>query len=82
MPRYHLNIYNSIGPAEDEDGGIYADVASARDEAVRSIWAMLAEELKQNGVIDLRGRIEIADEDGTLVDVVGYPAVVRILGAE
>jgi hypothetical protein len=71
MPRYFLNIRNSSGFAEDEEGQELADLQAARAEAIAGIRSVLAEEIKR-GVLDLRGQVEITDEAAALLAVVPY----------
>lgn len=78
MRRYFLNVFNSQGFALDEEGLEFVDLASARSEAVRSIRSMLAEELKNCGKLDLRGRIEIVDESGAPAAVVLFETALSV----
>ena len=78
MPRFFFNIRNGDGLTEDEEGRELADDAAAREEAVRGIRSFLAEEAKQ-GRIDLRGRIEVADEAGARVCDVEFEDAVEVL---
>jgi hypothetical protein len=78
MPRFYLHIHNSLGFAPDEEGRELADVERARDEAVKGARSLLSEEVSE-GQLDLRGRIEVTDEQGKLVSVVKFEDVLRIL---
>ena len=82
MPKFFLHVANSAGFAQDREGADYADLDGARREAVRSIRSILAEELKQGGTVDLRGRVEIADEGGMLIASVEFPSAVRVVEPE
>ena len=61
MQRFFMHLRNSIGFVPDQEGILAEDLAEARQHAIATIRAFLAEELK-DGRIDLRGRIEITGE--------------------
>lgn len=65
MARFYFHIYNGHGETPDHEG-MELDEAGARDMAVESIRSIVAEEAR-DGLIDLAGRIEVADQNGGLV---------------
>lgn len=71
MSFYRLNIWNGIGFVLDEEGRELPDLATARREAIEGIRSLISEEAR-DGVLDLTGRIEIADADGNILCEVGY----------
>ena len=71
MKRFFLHMINSGGRWPDEEGQFLPDIAAARTEALKGVRSYIGEEAKQ-GVIDLRGRVEIADEAGTVLEVVHF----------
>ncbi len=77
MPRFHLHIYNSGGTSCDEEGLELPDLDSARAYAIDGIRSLASEEVRA-GRLDLAGRVEIADEAGTVLEVVGFPEAVEI----
>lgn len=77
MPRYFLNIRNSLGYVEDEEGQDLSGPAEAYDAAVRGARSLMREELIE-GKLDLRGRIEVTDESGKLSFTVPFPDTVQI----
>jgi hypothetical protein len=77
MPRFYLHLYNRVGFARDEEGEELPDLAAARELAMTSIRDILAAEAKE-GSIDLRGRIEIADENQEVLAVVRFPEAVEL----
>jgi hypothetical protein len=77
VPRFHLNILNGQGETPDEEGQEFDDLPAARAEAIRGIRSLLADELG-NGVIELDGRIEIADGDGRLLEAVAFADALEI----
>jgi CRP-like cAMP-binding protein len=81
MPRFFFNIRNGNGFTEDEEGREFADAATAREEAVRGIRSIVGEEAKE-GRIDLRGRIEVADETGRRVCDVGFGDALEVSRGE
>lgn len=70
MARFYLHVHNRIGFVTDEEGQDLRDVQAAREVAITSIRSIVAEEAQQ-GVIDLTGRVEIAD-GGRVVAVVPF----------
>lgn len=77
MPRYFFHLYNRIGEALDPEGRELSDLEAARLVAVEEIRAMLGEEVAQ-GLLDLRGYIEIADEGGQVLDVVRFEEAIEV----
>lgn len=81
MPRYFFHVHNGIGLVEDEDGRDLGDLRRVRDEAIKGIRSILSDEVMK-GRIDLRGRIEIADETDTVVLIIPFEeAFVTIRGS-
>lgn len=81
MQRYYFQVYNSTGVTPDSEGLLYEDIEAAKEQAVQSIRSILAEELKVSGQVDLRGRIEIKTEEGTITTV-RFGDAVQVLGVE
>lgn len=81
MPRFHLNIFNGSGAVPDEPGQDLADIDAAKEQAVIGIRSILSAEVLV-GVMDLGGRIEIADAAGQLLLVVPYAEAVTIKSPE
>lgn len=77
MPRFFLHLFNRVGPVPDDEGTEVPDFATARHLAVQSVRDILSEEAK-HGLIDLEGRIEIADEGGETLDVVPFASAVEL----
>ena len=57
MPRYHLNLHNSVGCVPDEEGSEFRDIDAARSSAIESVRSILSDELSR-GSLDMRGKIE------------------------
>ena len=66
MRRYFFHIHNGNGFTRDEEGRELRSLAAARLEALTGIRSLIGEELRQ-GTIDLRGRLEICDAQGSLL---------------
>lgn len=78
MARYHFNLYNSDGLIEDEEGRELRGISEVRAEALRGIRSIIAEEAMQ-GRIDLRGRLEVVDEEGRNVLTLSFREAVEIV---
>jgi hypothetical protein len=79
VPLFHLNVFDSAGDALDEEGQELADLEAAHAEAIRGIRSLLGSELSE-GRMDLAGRIEIADDDGRLLQTIAFRDAVKIVG--
>lgn len=79
MAHYYLHLSNASIEAEDVEGIEAADVANARIVAVDGIRQFLGHELAK-GMLDLRGRIDIADDRGVVVATVPFADAVTIVG--
>lgn len=77
MPRYYFHIRDGIGDARDEEGLEVADADAARAKAVEGIRSILAEDVKE-GLLDLRGGVDIADEAGAVVLSVAFADAVEL----
>jgi hypothetical protein len=78
MPRFFLHIVDRYGRAPDEEGREFDSARQAREAAVKGARSLLIGELEQ-GRLDLRGRIEVADDRQGVADVVEFADVVDIL---
>lgn len=79
MPHFHLNLHNAHIDCPDEEGKDFASVGAAREHAVSGIRDFLAHEAK-GGMVDLRGRIDIADDHGSVVLSVPFTEAMTIKG--
>lgn len=77
MPRFHLHIYDRAGISRDEEGLELADLGSAREWAIDGIRSIVSEQVRA-GRLDLEGRVEIADEAGTVLEIVRFPEAVEV----
>jgi hypothetical protein len=78
MPRFFFHLYDDV-IAQDEEGLDLPDVAAAREQALFSARALVAEQALL-GSIKLRHRIEVEDENGRPVLVLPFRAAVEIEG--
>jgi hypothetical protein len=77
MPRYHLHLHNAHVDASDEEGHDLNDLSAARAMALNGIRGFLAHEVME-GKLDLRGRIDIADDAGHILITVQFDEAVAI----
>jgi hypothetical protein len=77
MPKFHLHLINAIGVVPDEEGQEFDDLSAAREEAILGIRSLIAEDAS-TGVVDLGGRIEIADRDQRVVMIVPFADAVEV----
>lgn len=71
MPRYYFHLQNRVGHVPDQEGLEVSGRAEARQQAISNIRSIVSEDVR-NGLIDLNGRIEIADESGRSISVVTF----------
>jgi hypothetical protein len=81
MPRFFFHVRDALGFAEDEEGMELPGIAEARYAAVAGARSLLSAEVGI-GELDLRGRIEIADTSGSLVETVRFEDVIAVRTGE
>jgi hypothetical protein len=80
MPIYYLHVFNEEVRAEDEEGADLPDLAAALKQAISGIRSILSEEVLK-GELNLRGRVEIAGENGDVLRTVPYADAVTVTAA-
>ncbi len=78
MPRLYFNLFEGVRIVPDEEGKEVPDIATARDIAVNAIRSIVADDANQ-GVVDLRGRIEICNEEKEVLAVLRFSEAVELL---
>jgi hypothetical protein len=66
VQRYFIHLWNGIGFVEDEEGQELPDREAAIQSALDSVRSIVSEDARQ-GLIDLNGRVSIADQQGQTV---------------
>ena len=77
MPTYHLHLINTHVDADDREGHVLDSLDEARAMAIDGIRGYLSHEVR-GGQLDLRGRIDIADDDGAVLASVRFDEAVSI----
>ena len=77
MPNFHLHLHNVHVDASDEEGMEFADLAVAKAKALEGIRGFLGNEV-MTGKMDLRGHVDIADDDGVILMTVRFDEAVEI----
>ena len=72
-----MHLFNTLGLVRDEEGVEAEGPEQAGKLAADNIRSMLSDEVRQ-GRIDLRGRIEIADQSGTVVRTVPFRDAIQL----
>ena len=75
MPRYYFHLWNGIGSVPDEEGEEIHDLLAARFRAIENIRSILKGDIDE-GLIDLTGHIDIADEAGAVLERVHFAQAV------
>jgi hypothetical protein len=81
MPRYFLNIRNCYSFVRDEEGYELPGVDEVHRAAVHGALSLLSHEVAE-GKLDLRGAIEVTDEEGDLVLIVPFRDALKIVDDE
>ena len=81
VPVFHLHIRNGFGFAPDDEGQELASLEHARQIALQGARSLMSADVTE-GMLDLRGQIEIADEQGRPVGVVPFRDAVSIVDGE
>ena len=77
MPRFFFHIVDGAGNAADEEGLHLADLAAAKEVALKGARDILAAEIK-HGKIDLNWRIDVADGKGAVVFTLPFSEAVLV----
>lgn len=76
MPRYYFHLRNGAGFVEDEEGRDLPDPEAARSEALKGVRSILCEDVL-GGVVDLRGSLEVVDQDGVRILLLPFAEAVE-----
>jgi hypothetical protein len=79
MPRYYFHIHNDV-EAIDEEGVELLDLKAAQMIALHHARFTAAQSIKDTGRIALDHRIDIADEQGDILDTIYFRDAVAIKG--
>jgi hypothetical protein len=77
LPRFHFHVHDHSGVMLDVQGRELADLDAARREAIKGARSILSYEVLQ-GLIDLTGRIDVADPDGRVLFSMPFLDTVRL----
>ena len=77
MHRYFFHLHNDVD-APDHEGSEFDNLEAARKFAIRQARFTAAESIKEAGHIIGDHRIDIEDEDGTVLDTVYFRDAVKI----
>lgn len=77
MPRFFLHVHYGTSIAEDDEGLCVDDLEQAREEAIRGIRSILADEMSA-GRFSLGGRIVIMDEANRVALTIPFREAVDI----
>jgi hypothetical protein len=81
MPLYHIQYHSSVdGPIAGGDGIELPDLEAAKALALREARGIMRTDLKE-GVLDLRGYIDVQDEHGNVLHTLWLKQAVTMLGA-
>jgi hypothetical protein len=79
MPKYYLHLHNTHVDASDEEGHDFPNLEAAKAKATAGIQGFLGHEA-MSGKLDFRGRVDILNESGEVVDTVHFKDALTIIG--
>ena len=79
VQRFYFHLHNDV-EARDPDGVELADLETARLHALSDVRFTVAETIKETGRLNLGHRIDIEDENGTVLDTIYFRDAVTIEG--
>ena len=79
MPRYYFHLHNDVDSPDDE-GRELPDLEAARRIALHNARFTAGETVKDRGHLIGNHRIDIEDENGTVLDTVHFRDAVKIEG--
>jgi hypothetical protein len=82
MPLYFMHLRDGTEETPDDEGREFTDMDSIRKTALAEARELMSGDLKTEGVIDLRFRIDAEAEDGTLIYSLPFSDAVRIIAPE
>jgi hypothetical protein len=81
VPRFFFHIQDHRGAIKDMEGRELASEEMARKEAIKGARSILSYEALQ-GLVDLTGRIEVTDAEGTVLFCLRYSETVEVRVAD
>lgn len=78
MAHYYLNLINGHGYTPDREGDDFPDLDAAVERAKEGIRSILSDEIRSVGLINLQGRIDIADHRGAVVTTLPFSDAVEL----
>ena len=79
MPRYFLHLRDGTDEVLDPDGLMFDDEGRLRKAVVQNARDILCGEIRSEGLIDLRPRIDAEDEAGNIVYSLPFEDAVRVI---
>lgn len=77
MPRYFFDLYNEL-TVQDDEGQEFADLESAKSNALKQVRRLIGGLVVENGRIDLRHHLKVRDRRGTILHCVQFEDAVSV----
>ena len=78
MAHYYLNLINGHGLTPDREGEDFPDLDAAVERAKQGVRSILSDEIRSVGLINLQGRIDIADQEGSVLTTLPFRDAVEL----
>ena len=79
MPRYFFHLRDGDDRLLDSDGVELPNPASAAAQALKEARGLLGEEVRANGRLQLYLRIDVEDENGTIIHSLAFDQAVLVI---
>ncbi|TPG56358.1 DUF6894 family protein [Sphingomonas glacialis] len=80
MPIFHIHIINQHSDCPDPEGHDLIDLEVARRVAIAGVREFLAHEIVKKGMLDLRGRVNIEDDEGVILASFPFDDAINVVG--
>ena len=77
MPRYFFDLYNEL-TVQDDEGQEFADLESAKSNALKQVRRLIGGLVVENGRIALRHHLKVRDRRGTILHCVQFEDAVSV----
>ena len=77
MPRFYFHLRNDLS-VDDEEGIELPDIEAARERAIEFAVDMSAASVLEHRKLNLHHKIEVADQNGDIVQIVEFGDVLTV----
>jgi hypothetical protein len=82
MPRFYLHLRDGTDESLDEEGHELPDMEGVRKTVLEAARDIMGNEIKSGGVMDLRYRIDVENQEGEILYTLPFRHAVNIIPGE